>query len=238
VHPLNKYQEFKTRLSAIEVLILLKKEYTYKEICSLINLPTPVLSRYVNGHILPSIERAEQILSILGEDRLVDLIRRKIRYGEDGILDHSEVIYDSNLLDKIGGLALKEFSHLGVEKVLTVEVDGIPLATEVARKFNVGLVVAKARKEMGIREFVDVKKVYTSGAYTYLFVPKGSIKKEENVLLVDDVVRTGSTVDAMLKICEMCRANAIGLFTLISVKPSLLKLRERLTAPIVTLVEL
>jgi len=49
----------------IELLNLAKNYYTYRELAQIIGLPETVLSRYVKGHVLPSIHRAKEISKIL-----------------------------------------------------------------------------------------------------------------------------------------------------------------------------
>ena len=57
--------DLKYKLMTIEMLNLAKSYYTYRELSQLIGLPETVLSRYVKGHVLPTIERAEAMNKIL-----------------------------------------------------------------------------------------------------------------------------------------------------------------------------
>jgi adenine phosphoribosyltransferase len=233
----NKYLEIKTRLSSIEILRLMKEEHSYEELSSLLGLSAPILSRYINGHVLPSLERSSRITEAFKE-QLTDLIKGRIKFEDGRIFDHSEVLYNPNLLDKIGKLAFHEFSSMKVDKVLTVETDGIPLAVQVSREFGVNFVVAKNRKEMGIRNFVEVKRVFSSGAYSYLFIPKRSIEQGEHVLIVDDAVRTGFTLETLLEICKKCGAEPIGIFAIICFEDTLNRLRQRINYPVKVLVSI
>ena len=234
----NKYGELRRRLSAVETLMLIKNQYTYSQISSITKLPTPVLSRYVKGHVLPALGRADHLIEILGKEYLLNLIKNKIRVEENKIFDHSEVMNDIGLLEMIGKLVSHEFSELKVDKVLTIEVDGILPASQVARAFNVKLVVAKSRKEMGIQEFEEVRRVYSSGAYSYVFIPKNTIKKSETVLIVDDAIRTGSTLETLFNICDSVGAETVGVYALIGLKNLLSKVRKKVDFPVKTLIEL
>jgi len=232
---MDKYLEMKTRLSSVEVLRLIKENKSYGELSSLLGLSAPILSRYINGHVLPSLERSKKIVEAF-EEQLTDLIKKRIKFEDERILDHSAVIYNPSLLDKISKLAFHEFSSMKVDKVLTVETDGIPLAVQVSKEFDVNFVVAKNRKEMGIRDFIEVKRVFSSGAYSYLFIPKGSIEKNEHVLIVDDAVRTGFTLETLLEICKKCGAEPIGIFAIICFEDTLNRLRQKLNYPVKVLV--
>ncbi|MEM3437343.1 MAG: phosphoribosyltransferase family protein [Nitrososphaerales archaeon] len=234
---MNKYLELKTKLSSIEILKLMKEDRSYKELSSILGLSAPILSRYINGHVLPNLERSKRIIETF-KDQLTNLIKERIRFEDGKIFNHSAVLYNPNLLDKISKLAFYEFSSVKVDKVLTVETDGIPLAVEVSREFGVNFVVAKNRKEMGIKDFIEVRRIFSSGAYSYLFIPKGSIEQGENVLVVDDVIRTGFTLETLLEVCKKCRAEPIGIFAIICFKDTLSKLRQRLNYPIKVVVSI
>jgi len=233
----NKYLEMKTRLSSIEILRLMKEEHSYEELSSMLGLSAPILSRYINGHVLPNLERSKKIIEVFRE-QLIDLIKRRIRFEDGKIFDHSAVLYNPSLLDKISKLVFNEFSSMKVDKVLTVEADGIPLAVEVSREFGVNFVVAKSKKEMGIKDFIEVKRVFSSGAYSYLFVPEGSIEQNDKVLIVDDVVRTGFTLETLLEICKKCKAEPIGIFAMICFEDALNRLRQKINHPIKVLVRI
>jgi adenine phosphoribosyltransferase len=227
----------KTRLSSIEILRLMKEEHSYEELSSMLGLSAPILSRYINGHVLPNLERSKKIIEVFRE-QLIDLIKRRIRFEDGKIFDHSAVLYNPSLLDKISKLVFNEFSSMKVDKVLTVEADGIPLAVEVSREFGVNFVVAKSKKEMGIKDFIEVKRVFSSGAYSYLFVPEGSIEQNDKVLIVDDVVRTGFTLETLLEICKKCKAEPIGIFAMICFEDALNRLRQKINHPIKVLVRI
>ena len=234
---MNKYLEMKTRLSSIDILRLIKENRSYEDLSSLLGLSAPILSRYINGHVFPSLERSKKIIEAFKE-QVIDLIKERIKFEDERIFDHSAVLYNPSLLDKISKLAFYEFGSIKVDKVLTVETDGIPLAVQVGREFGVNFVVAKNRKEMGIKDFIEVKRVFSSGAYSYLFVPRGSIEQNEHVLIVDDAVRTGFTLETLLELCKKCGAEPVGIFAIICFEDTLNRLRQKLNCPIKVLVRI
>lgn len=235
---MNKYLALKTKMAAVEVLKLIKEEHSYHELSSTLGLSAPVISRYINGHVLPSLERSKRIMSIFKKEHLKDLIMKKIRFEDNRVFDHSTVLYNTSLMDKIGKVALHDFSSTKVDNILTVETDGIPLAVQVGEEFGVNVVVAKTRKEMGVKNFVEVRRVYSSGAYSYLFIPKGAIRAGENVLIVDDAIRTGYTLETLLEFCRKCGAKAVGIFALVCFKDTLERLTKNLSCPIKVIIEL
>jgi adenine phosphoribosyltransferase len=121
-----------------------------------------------------------------------------------------------------------------------MEVDGVPLAAEVAGEFNVNLAVVRTERELGVEEFVEQKAVYSPATIKYLYLPKTAIKRGERLLVVDDLVRSGTTMEALASIAEKSRAKIVGVFAVVSVNHSMQRLKSRLglTCPIVSLVTL
>ncbi len=87
-----------------------------------------------------------------------------------------------------------------MHKVLTMEVDGVPLAVEVADEFNVNVAIAKSEKDQDIEDFYEQRVVYSPDSMKYLYLAKNSIKKGEHVLIVDDFIQSGITIDALVKL--------------------------------------
>jgi adenine/guanine phosphoribosyltransferase-like PRPP-binding protein len=50
-----------------------------------------------------------------------------------------------------------------------------------------------------------------------LYVPKAAIKKKDSVLIIDDVVRTGETVQALVDLVRNQRADIAGIYVLVTV---------------------
>src|SRR5712692_4033213 len=192
---MSRVTEAKTRISSVELLATLKKSYSYKELCSVLGLSAPILSRYVRGHVLPSASRSEKFIATFRERLLRKIVTDQVRITADGSYDISGVTSNIGLLRQVAKVVYSEFNLVPVEKVLTMEVDGIPLAVEVAGEFNVNLAVARAEKDLGVEEFYEQKVVYSPSSVKYLYLPKNAIKKGEHILVVDDMVRSGTTVE-------------------------------------------
>ncbi len=234
---MTKLDETKTKIFAIDVLKLFKQEYSYNELSKFIDLPIPVLSRYINGHVLPNTKRAKVIIELFKKNYLNDILMRKIRSDENGTFDHSEILSNANLLEKIAKIVFQDFNFAKVNKILSVESDGIPLAIQIGKEFGVNTIIAKRNKEMGVQDFIEIKRFYRTGTYGYLYIPKNSIKKGEFILLIDDVIRTGSTIEALIEICKKIGANVAGVFTIMSVGDPIKKMRKKFTCPVKAMIE-
>ena len=237
---MSRVAEVKTRISSVELLATLKKSYSYKELSAVLGLSAPILSRYVRGHVLPSAARSEKFIATFRDRLLRKMILDLVRVSADGSYDISGVVSNVGLLRQIAKVVYSQFSPVPVDRVVTMEVDGIPLGTEVAGEFNVNLAVVRVERDLGVEEFVEQKAVYSPSTVRYLYLPKTAIRKGENLLIVDDMVRSGTTIEAMARIAEKAKAKIVGIFAIASVEQSMVRLKSRLglTCPIESIVTL
>jgi adenine phosphoribosyltransferase len=225
---MSRVADVKTRISSVELLATLKKSYSYKELSAALNLSAPILSRYVRGHVLPSAKRSEKFIAIFREKLLEKMIMDEVRVTQDGSYDISTVVSNVGLLRQIAKVVYSEYSLLSVDKVMTMEVDGIPLAVEVAGEFNVNVAVVRDERDLGIEEFLEQKAVYNPSTIKYLYLPRSALRKGEHVLIVDDMVRSGITIEALVRMAEKARTKIVGVFSIASVDQSMQKLKGRL----------
>jgi len=174
-------EDLRFRLATVELLRMAKRQYTYKKLQEETNLPVTVLSRYVKGHVLPNSERAQEIWQALSKIiRLEEEIRRRLKWNDDGFFDNTSIVGDTNLLSQAANYAIAKFAGKRITKVLTAAVDGVPLATMVAKALGVNVVIAKPMKEVGVSTFIE--ETYTlsgSGRTVTLFVPRNAIRRHK-----------------------------------------------------------
>ena len=212
-------EDLKLRLMIVELLRTAKSQFTYRELSSKTGLPVTVLSRYAKGHVLPNTARAKQLEKTL--TKLVGLeidLSRRIRFNEEGYFDNTGIIGNFNILRQAAHHALSTFAGKRVTKVLTAAVDGIPLATMVADALGVNLVIAKRGKEVGVPAFFEETYVLKdSGVTMTLYIPKNALRTRDSVLIVDDMIKTGETQAALVKLVQKAKAEVSGVFSLIAV---------------------
>ena len=212
-------EDLKLRLMTIELLRTAKRQHTYRELSAKTGLPVTVLSRYAKGHVLPNVARARQLWKILR--KMVGLeveLHRKIMFNSDGYFDNTEIVTDYNILRQAAHHALATFAGKRVTKVLTAAVDGIPLATLVASQLGINLVIAKWNKEVGVSAFLEeTYALRDSGVTMTLYIPKSAIKRRDSLLIVDDMIKTGETQNALINLVRKAKAELSGVFTLIAI---------------------
>ena len=67
---MNRAEKAALQLQAVDVLRTLKETRTYEELAEETGLPAGDLNRYVNGHVLPGVDRAEAVVSGVGRETL------------------------------------------------------------------------------------------------------------------------------------------------------------------------
>jgi len=176
-------EDLKFRLATVELLRMAKKKYTYKKLQEETNLPVTVLSRYVKGHVLPNSERAREIWNVLL--RIINLeeeIKRRLKWNDSGFFDNTSIISDVELLNQAANYAIARFAGKRITKVLTAAVDGIPLATMIAKTLGVNLIIAKPVKEVGVSAFLEETCVLSeSGCTITFFVPRNAIRRQKKI---------------------------------------------------------
>ncbi|MEM1990597.1 MAG: phosphoribosyltransferase family protein, partial [Candidatus Bathyarchaeia archaeon] len=212
-------EDLKFRLATVELLRTAKKYFTYRELSAKTDLPVTVLSRYAKGHVLPNKDRARQLWNALSKIiGLENEFKRRLRFNKDGYFDNTLLISDIVLLRQAANYAIAKFAGKRITKVLTAAVDGVPLATMVANALGVNLVIAKSSKEVGVPSFLEETYVLSNSGYTLtLYIPRDSIKKRDSVLIVDDIIKSGETQNALLNLVYKARAETAGIFAMIAV---------------------
>ncbi|MEA1993650.1 MAG: phosphoribosyltransferase family protein [Euryarchaeota archaeon] len=205
------------KLQAVEYLRYLKEDHTYREISEKFGLPITVLNRYISGRNLPGNEKMKLFLRSYNEDfDLKEEVRGHLVFNGE-YFDNTRLLYNTFLLRRVARYCTMLFE--GVDKVFTSAIDGIPLAGKIADAYNVNMVFAKQKKEVGVKKFLEESYIpSSSGNIISLYLPKNAIRRREDVLIVDDVIRSGETQRALINLVKRSGARVCGIFVIIAVK--------------------
>ncbi len=214
-----RVRELKYRMMITDLLKVASESHTYQELSDVLGLSPPILSRYMRGHVLPSYRRAQGLYEKLMEiTNIKSELRKRINFDEEGYFDNTPLVSEITWLKIMSNYAMEKFAGRRVTKVLTAAVDGIPCSTLVANLLDVDLLVAKETKEVGINDFVEETYIPKGSAMRKsLYVPKTSIRRKDSILIIDDVVRTGETVKALVDLVSNQRADIAGIYVLVTV---------------------
>lgn len=214
---LTALEETKLKLLAVDCLKAMKEHKTFRVLSKEFSLPIGVLSRYINGNVLPKAARAEKIVSYFSRSYLTKLLD-SIRARSSKFIVTADILSQPFLLNVIAFNVRKSFANVLAAKkadaVLTAAVDGIPLATAVANILNTKAIYAKRTQEIAFSDHYVSKGTAAKPIAAPFYLPKSLLRRNDNVLIVDDVIRAGTTFDALMSICNQAKANVIGIFAL------------------------
>ena len=147
-------------------------------------------------------------------------IRQEGRNLGRGILKIDSVInhqVDAALMLEAGAEFARSFAGSHPTRILTAEVSGIIPA--MARAYAMGLPLVYARKHKPVTMtdpvFVEFAPSHTKGGEVSLMVSPEFLHAEDRVLIIDDFLATGNTIDAMARIVESADATLVGIGTLV-----------------------
>jgi len=230
---MNRAEKAALQLQAVDVLRTLKETRTYDELAAETGLPAGDLNRYVNGHVLPGVDRAEAVVDGVGRETLEAELEARIERDDDGYIDNSRVVFDQSLLELVAPVAAAAFEFERPDVVLTAATDGITLAAAMGSHFGATVAYAKKSKETAVEEFIESRQRLASGIELTYYLPADAVDAGDRVLVVDDLIRSGETQELLLDIAEGAGADVVGVFALIAAgEEGIERARDRVTAPV------
>ena len=127
----------------------------------------------------------------------------------DTFLNHQ---IDMQMVDRIAKEFVRRFQGTPVTRVLTIETSGIILAGAVARELQVPLVIARKTRSNNldgdsyVAEFLSFnhKNIKT------VLVSKKYLCKDDQVLIIDDIMANGCAMQGLISIVEDAEASVTG----------------------------
>jgi adenine phosphoribosyltransferase len=233
---LDRIEKTTLQLRAVAVLRTRKRTRTFEELAAETGLSAGDLNRYVNGHVLPGVDRARRIVEEAGRETVTAELDARISRDEEGYVDTSEVVFDRRFLELAAPVVAESFAFDRPDVVLTAATDGITLATAVASHYDARVAYAKKRKETAVEEFYESRERLASGIELTYYLPRNALSAGESVLIVDDLVRSGETQSLLLDVTDQAEASVTGVFALIAVgDEGLSRVRGLADAPVAAL---
>lgn len=156
----------------------------------------------------------------------------------DGFINHQ---VDAALMDLCGKELAQRFASVGATKVLTAEISGIAPALMTAHYLNLPVVYARKTKPVTMpdRVFLTLAPSHTKGQMIELIVSPEYLAGGERVLIIDDFLATGATINGLVRLAQTAGARVVGIGTLIEkVFEGGRKVLEPLGVPIEALVRI
>lgn len=147
---------------------------------------------------------------------LCDLIADPNRLLPGGYLFMTDILGDPMIVNQVGRLFASAYRDKLVDVVMTIATKGVPLAYAVARQLNVPVVIV--RGDSKVTEGPTVSINYVSGStkrIQTMVLSKRSLAEGANVLIVDDFMKAGGTVNGMINMLSEFKANLAGIAVLV-----------------------
>jgi xanthine phosphoribosyltransferase len=129
----------------------------------------------------------------------------------DSFLNHQ---IDALLMEAIGEDIAAQFAYTQPTRVLTAEVSGlIPAAMTGKALGNLPVVYARKHKPITMMEPVYIEEApsHTKGNEVSLMVSPEFLAAEDRILIVDDFLASGRTIDALCRIVRNAGATLVGI---------------------------
>lgn len=132
----------------------------------------------------------------------------------DGFINHQ---VDPVLMDACGQEFARLFAGVGATRVLTAEISGIAPAVMAARYLNLPVVYARKSKPITMPNtvYLTVAPSHTKGHMVELIVSPEYLPRGEKVLIIDDFLASGSTIQGLVRLIQAAGADLVGIGTLV-----------------------
>ncbi len=135
----------------------------------------------------------------------------------DGFVNHQ---LDPALTMEMGRAFVARFAALGVDnitKIITAEVSGIAPALITGIELGVPIIYARKTRPITMPTgfYSAQAPSHTKGGVVDLIVSPEYLQPEDRVLLIDDFLATGQTIDALASLVAECGATLCGIGCLI-----------------------
>ena len=133
----------------------------------------------------------------------------------DSFLNHQ---IDAELMEDVGQEIAHRFSVVRPTLVLTAEVSGIIPAVMAGKALsNLPVLYARKHKPITMKEpvYIDGAPSHTKGGEVLLMVSPEFLHAHDRVLIVDDFLASGRTIDALARIVNNAGATLVGIATVV-----------------------
>lgn len=202
-----KYDSAKSSIS--EDLVLIKEAFEVRGVGTIETVPgaaggaryIPFMSKY----------DAKKVLNALKE-QLED--PERVLPGDYVYL--SDLLGSPTVLASVGKLMATPFVQKNVDIVMTVATKGVPLAQAIARELGVPFVIV--RRDSKVTEGATVSVNYASASskrVEKMELSKRSLPEQSRVLIVDDFLKGGGTINGMCSLVEEFKSEVVGISVLV-----------------------
>ncbi len=162
---------------------------------------------------------ADEIKGIMAE--LIEELGHSDRLLPGGYLYMTDVLGNPGIMNRVGKVFATAFADEKIDVIMTVATKGIPIAHAIARHLNVPVVIV--RRDSKVTEGSTVSINYVSGSsrrIQTMVLSKRSMKSGQRVLITDDFMKVGGTMNGMKNLLEEFDCTLAGVAVLVEAQHS------------------
>jgi purine operon repressor len=221
-----RYESAKSSIS--EDLVIVKETFESRGIGTLQTVPGAAGGvRYI-----PKVGKDEAQVLV---SELCEQLAQPSRLLPGGYLYMTDILGNPQWLRQVGKLFASAFADREIDVIMTVATKGIPIAHAIASFLNLPVVIV--RKDSKVTEGSTVSINYVSGSskrIQTMLLSKRSLPQGSRVLVVDDFMKAGGTINGMISLLEEFQAKLSGIAVLVEAEHT----EERLIDKYISLIKL
>lgn len=198
-----KYDSAKSSMS--EDLAIIKKRFDAQGVGDLLTI-----SGAAGGvKFVPKLSQADALRKV---KRIATMLSESNRLLPGGYVYLSDLLGNPYILKAIGQIIASKYANEKIDAVMTIATKGVPIAQSVASYLNVPFVIV--RRDSKITEGPTVSVNYVSGSserIEKMALSKRSLRRGSRVLVVDDFMKGGGTLNGMKSLVEEFEAELVGI---------------------------
>lgn len=165
-----------------------------------------------------------------------EYIKEVQNFPKEGIkfLDFTPLIEDKyGFVNSIYDMTSQYENKVEIDKIIGIESRGFLFAAPMSFQLSTGLVMIRKKGKLPREIFREYHSLEYGKASLDMHVD--SIKEGDRVLIVDDLLATGGTISAAIRLVEKAKGIIVGLCFLIEIES--FKGREKLKYPVYSLIK-
>lgn len=132
----------------------------------------------------------------------------------DSIINHQ---VDAELMDACGKEFSRLFADIHATRILTAEISGIAPALMAGLHLHIPIVYARKTRPVTMPDtvYLTIAPSHTKGHMVELIVSPEYLQPNEKVLIIDDFLASGATIQGLVRLAQAAGAEVVGIGALV-----------------------
>ena len=151
-------------------------------------------------------EHSKQVIQ-----RICRMLEQPERILPGGYLYMTDMLGQPAIMQEVGRMFASAFSDRDIDIIMTVQTKRLPIASATAAFLNIPVVIV--RRDHKVTEGSAVSINYVSGStkrIQTMSLARRALQEKANVLIIDDFMKAGGTIQGMIDLLQEFRATVKG----------------------------